>query len=247
MKKDVLIEIEQLRARLETAFASRKKVEKEKSKVKTQIVKLQKLVHSRDDWSKEEYEKLEKDAEELIVRDIELKQMHTAIDKDIKSMEERFESLYRSLSMLVGDKIYPYEVLRMLQNKTSLKWKIQWITSSANVKIGYAFVNEKDESYGKPIVAECSIGDLSVDVDNSENRKVVYASMQYDPEDVLQCWDWLDFYLFTTQGVWRSSSLKGFYEDFWYRDTDFAECVCDIIREDLMKTPEEILNSITEK
>ena len=247
MKRKIILEIEQLRERLESALSCRKKINREMAKINVEILKLKKLVHSRNDWPADEFKGLEKDAERLTIRNIELKELYQTVKKDIKSMEERLSGLYSSLLEISGSEIYPYEILKMLEKQSELKWDIQWIISSEGSKIGYAFVNEKDEAYGKRMVADYSIADLSVDVENSNNRKVVYASMKFDPEAVIESWDWMDFYLYATAGLWKNKELKDIYDSFLERDIDFAEYLCFAIREELMKTDEEILDEIAGK
>jgi len=60
MKRKIILEIEQLRERLESALSCRKKINREMAKINVEILKLKKLVHSRNDWPADEFAGLER-------------------------------------------------------------------------------------------------------------------------------------------------------------------------------------------
>ena len=247
MKRKILKDMENLRDELEAMHHTKKRIRIEKIKINSELLKLKKLITSREDWSSEELAEFDKTADMLTTRAEELKSLHQAVELDIKAKESKFNSLTQLFDGIEGTEIYPFEILKMLEKKTRKNWRLEWISSYEGIKIGYAFVCEDDEAYDKQIIANYSLGDQTVDIENSESRKVVYADPRYDANDVMQSWDWMEFYLYAVVGIWKNDIRKDFYHTFIERDYDFAEALCDLIRENVMKTDEEKFYDIFDK
>ena len=239
--------MEELREALEADHHMKKKIRIEKIKINSEALKLNKLIASRDDWSESEKAEFDKTAEMLNERVEELKGLYNAVTLDIKAKEQKFTLLSDSFCKLDGTQIYPYEVLRMLNKDLNGEWSVEWIKSHGGIVLGYAFVREDDERFKKSIVADFSISNNTINVQNSASRKVVYANLKYDANDVLKSWDWMDFYIYAVIGLWKNDEMKQLFDDFIARDYDFAECVCLLIRENFMRTDEEVLNEIIGK
>ena len=244
MKRKILKAMEDVREELELEHQTKKRIRIEKIKINSELLKLKKLISSKEDWSEEECVEFDKIADSLSERVEELKGLHEATCLDIKAKEIKFNALIEKFDSLNGTEIFPFEVLKMLEKDSKKSWRMEWIHSYEGNKIGYAFVREDDQSFEKNIIADYSLADSTIYIDNSASRKVVYADLKYDANDVMQSWDWMEFYLYAVVGIWKNDIRKEFYQSFIERDYDFAENVCALIRQNFMKTDEEIFDEI---
>ena len=146
-------------------------------------------------------------------------------------------SIYSRLINVYSAWISQFEFNHILKRKSQTKWQLQKIQSWEGCKVGWAYVNEKDPKYNKPILVETSIVENSVTIENSDTMKIVFASVLDDLDTVEERWDWFDYFLYSVSGFYTDKKLMEYYADFLERDRDFAEYVSSVIKEDIFTDP----------
>lgn len=225
-----------LNQKIENSELALSECRKEITKIAGEKLKLKRALNN-PVLSNEEVEQFTKARNELSARREELIAIRKAYKEEQQLMISEMTEIYKRLINIYNAWISQFEFDQILKRKCSTKWKLQKIQSWSGCKVGWAYVNEKDKNFNKPIYVETSIVENSVEIENSDTLKVAFVTILDDPEMVEERWDWFDYYLYSVSGFYTDKKLMEYYADFLERDREFAEFVTATIHEDLFTDP----------
>lgn len=229
--KKLLDAIESVYEDLHQAEIEQKLIKKELRSLRKEKIQNSKLI--KQCGNEQELVILEKDRDSLDTRratwteyliDVEAK-----IDRLRTKICEKCDMLFNTLEA----NIYPFEMLKTIERRTGRSWNVRWIKSWNGVNVGVAFVREDDENFDKTIYADTSLIDMSVDIENTDSRKVVFTDMVLPVESVYVNWNWLEYYVYSKTGFFFNEVMQQHFDAFNERDPDFAEFVISEIREEI--------------